>query len=113
MPFSGTMGSLLKTLIQKGMGIQLPERGKDGKDAVNISLELATGGGELEYSYDKFGTKKKLLVKIPAGIRNGQKIRLKSLGAPGKNGGPQGDFYLKIRITVPLLSRIKKVFGAS
>jgi curved DNA-binding protein CbpA len=110
MPFPGILGGLLKTLIQRGMGIQFPEKGKDGRDTINISPELASRGGELEYTYNKFGIKKNLLVKIPSGISNGQKIRLKAMGATGKNGGPPGDFYLEIRVSVPLLSRMKNIF---
>jgi curved DNA-binding protein len=37
-------------------------------------------------------------LKIPAGARNGQKLRLKSRGIPGK---PPGDFYVTIGITLP------------
>jgi len=109
-PFSGITGNLLKNLIQKGLGIQFPERGKDGNDSISVSSEVASKGGELEYNYNKFGMKKKLLVKIPAGICDGQKIRLKAMGSPGKNGGPPGDFYLKARVHTPLLSRIKNTF---
>jgi DnaJ-class molecular chaperone len=110
MPFPGILGGLFKTLIQRGMGIQFPEKGKDGRDTISISPELAAGGGDLEYIYNKFGIKKNLLVKIPAGISSSQKIRLKAMGATGKNGGPPGDFYLEIRINVPLLSRMKNIF---
>jgi curved DNA-binding protein len=37
-----------------------------------------------------------LNVKIPKGIKNGQKIRLAGQGSPGYNGGENGDIYLKI-----------------
>jgi molecular chaperone DnaJ len=46
-------------------------------------------------------------VRIPAGVDDGQRIRLKGRGAPGRNGGPPGDLYVAVR-TVP-----HPVFGRS
>jgi molecular chaperone DnaJ len=37
-------------------------------------------------------------VKIPAGIRDGQKIRLAGRGHPGQQGGPAGDVLVEIHI---------------
>jgi len=37
---------------------------------------------------------KNIRITIPAGIEDGQKIRLKGHGAPGTNGGPNGDLYI-------------------
>lgn len=37
-------------------------------------------------------------VKIPAGVSNGQRIRLKGQGTLGENGGPNGDLWLVIHI---------------
>ena len=42
---------------------------------------------------------KVLEVSIPAGIDEGQRIRLSGKGEPGVNGGPPGDLYVEIRIT--------------
>jgi len=41
---------------------------------------------------------KNIRITIAAGIENGQKIRLKGHGAPGANGGPNGDLYITFRI---------------
>ncbi|HUL66957.1 MAG TPA: molecular chaperone DnaJ [Burkholderiaceae bacterium] len=41
---------------------------------------------------------KVLEVNIPAGIDEGQRIRLAGKGEPGVNGGPSGDLYVEIRI---------------
>ncbi len=43
-------------------------------------------------------TPKKLTVKIPKGIREGQKIRLQGQGSPGVMGGPPGDLYLIVKL---------------
>ena len=42
-------------------------------------------------------TAKSLNVKIPAGVTDGERIRLKGQGAPGIGGGANGDLYLTIR----------------
>lgn len=42
---------------------------------------------------------KNIRITIPAGIENGQVIKLKGYGAPGVNGGPSGDLYITFSIT--------------
>ncbi len=41
---------------------------------------------------------KKITVTIPKNIKNGAKLRLRNEGASGKNGGSNGDLYIKIKI---------------
>jgi len=40
----------------------------------------------------------KIRLTIPAGIENGQVIKIKGKGGPGINGGPNGDLYIKFKI---------------
>jgi molecular chaperone DnaJ len=42
--------------------------------------------------------KKKLSVKVPAGVDNGDRIRLAGEGEAGRNGGPPGDLYVEVRV---------------
>jgi curved DNA-binding protein len=37
-------------------------------------------------------------VKIPAGVRDGQRLRIAGQGEPGAGGGPPGDLYLRVRM---------------
>ena len=37
-------------------------------------------------------------VRLPEGVRDGQQIRLKGKGGPGRNNGPVGDLYIKVQI---------------
>lgn len=43
-------------------------------------------------------SRKKIQISVPAGIDNGQSIRIGGKGEPGKNGGPRGDLLVEIRV---------------
>lgn len=103
----GLLGKTVKFFLEKTLGVQLPERGKDRTDVIAISPLQAQMGGEIEYHRNA----KKLMVTIPQGIRDGQLIRLRGLGDPGKAGGEAGDLYLRVRVKRPLVRRIKELFA--
>jgi len=41
---------------------------------------------------------KQVKVKVPAGVKNGQRIRLKGKGGPGQNGAQSGNLYIRLKV---------------
>ncbi len=82
-------------------------KGQDVEMQLTVSLEetLSTESKQISFQvpqYDASGrhvsnTTKSLNVKIPAGVADGERIRLKAQGAPGIGGGANGDLYLIIK----------------
>ncbi len=76
-----------------------PAKGENIETEINVSIEDAFFGLEKKISLRTINGKMKTFsVKIPAGIRNGEKIRLLGQGKEGKNGGNNGDLFIKINI---------------
>ncbi|UCF91145.1 MAG: J domain-containing protein [Desulfobacterales bacterium] len=105
-PLRGNLGRITRFLLGKLGGVELPEDGTDINDVIDLSPQLALQGGP--YAYFLRRKSKKLVVKIPPGVREGQRIRLAGLGQEGKNGGRPGDLYLKVHIQKPLVRKIKE-----
>ena len=70
-------------------------RGGDHEAELELSLEEAARGGKRRIS---LGDGRDYEVNIPAGVRDGQRIRLAGEGGPGMSGGPSGDLFLRVRI---------------
>jgi curved DNA-binding protein len=110
LPFPGVLGKLIRFFLKKVTGVELPERGRDWQDTVKLSPEEVRDGAEVEYPYRKWGKPKNLMVKIPPKVRDGQRIKLKGMGSPGKAGGEPGDLYLQVQIRRSLAQRLKGLF---
>lgn len=105
----GGMGRLAQHLMGKVAGVIPPARGRDLHDTIRLPEDQARRGGPWAYAHKRRG--KRLVVRIPPGVRDGQKIRLAGMGAEGRGGGPSGDLFLKVSIRRTLLSRAKKLLG--
>jgi DnaJ-class molecular chaperone len=107
-PVGGNLGKAMRFVLQKVSGVQFPENGADIDERLYLAPLQALQGGP--YAYYLRRRSKKLVVKIPAGIRDGQRIRLEGMGGKGKAGGIPGDLFLKVHIRKPLLKSIKDFF---
>jgi curved DNA-binding protein len=85
------------------------KRGEDYEMNIELDLEDAYHGStrKLEISSTGQGLKR-LEVLIPAGVREGNRIKIAGEGKAGKNGGENGDLYLKIRIKPHPLYRVEE-----
>lgn len=108
---SSGLGKLIRYGLEKTFGVEFPRRGKDIHDRISLPFDLASRGGKIQYASRKLS--KDIMVKIPAGIKEGQQIRLKGLGEEGKGGGEPGDLLIRIRLKKPLYRRIAALFGKS
>ncbi|MEI3789871.1 MULTISPECIES: J domain-containing protein [unclassified Chryseobacterium] len=78
-------------------------KGQDVHAELNLSLKDAAQTHP--QTFDING--KKVRITIPAGVYDGQQIKLKGHGNPGFNGGPNGDLYITFNIPVdPNFERI-------
>ena len=69
-------------------------RGQDYQSVLQLSLKDAYTTHQQTLTING----KKIRITIPAGVENGQVIRLKGYGAPGANGGPAGDLYITFEV---------------
>jgi DnaJ-class molecular chaperone len=116
--FGGGFGRSTRT-IRRG-----PVQGEDVESELELTIEEAYRGGQKSIQlstremcqacggqgYDgrsfcprcggmgMLSNTKTLSVKIPAGVADGCRIRLKGQGGEGLNGGARGDLYLKVRL---------------
>ena len=81
-------------------------RGQDVRATLDISLEDAIGGTTRRIQFSDGRT---LDVTIPKGAADGQTIRLRGQGAPGRGGGEAGDALIELKI---LPHRVFKLDGA-
>jgi len=108
-PLGGNLGKIVRFMLEKISGVQMPEDGADIHENLYLAAGQALQGGP--YAYYLRRRSKKLVVKIPPGIRAGQRIRLAGMGEKGKAGGKPGDLLLKVHIRKPLLETIKGFFA--
>jgi curved DNA-binding protein len=75
-----------------------PIRGADTEAELELTVEEAFKGGQRSVTLEGPDGRRTLDVKIPAGVTNGQRIRLAGQGGRGSEGAPNGDLYFVVRI---------------
>lgn len=73
-------------------------QGADVEAILPIDVETAYAGGERELQLQADGAPARVRVKIPPGVRSGQRIRLAGKGRGGGHGLPAGDAYLEVQL---------------
>lgn len=98
--FGGTGGGFGKSSRGSSSG---KFKGQDVNAELNLNLKEAAQTHPQTFEING----KKVRITIPAGVYDGQQIKLKGHGSPGFNGGPNGDLYITFNIPVdPNFERI-------
>ncbi|MCK4658649.1 MAG: J domain-containing protein [Phycisphaerae bacterium] len=74
----------------------MPQHGTDVEQNLSLSFKQAVLGTTIDLPVPNHaaGQQETVSVKIPPGVENGKRIRLRGRGHPGQNGGPNGDLFL-------------------
>ena len=82
-----------------------PQKGANVSASITLSFHEALTGPTKEITVNG----KIVKVKIPKGVADGTKVRVKGKGAPGAGGGPTGDLIVKVSVgTHPIFGRTGK-----
>ena len=89
----------IKNNIDQKQNAKVPAKGENVETEITIDVEQAFFGINKSISLRaQDGKMKTFQIKVPAGIRNNEKIRLIGQGKQGINGGKNGDLFIKMNI---------------
>jgi DnaJ-class molecular chaperone len=102
---AGSFEDILQQFAGGGAGGRRPRRqptrtpGADLHHDLHIPFNTSITGGQAQLSVRRASGKvETITVKIPQGIENGKKIRLRGQGEPSSNGGPPGDLLITVYV---------------
>jgi DnaJ-class molecular chaperone len=75
-----------------------PRRGRDVESTVDLTLEDAFSGTTRRVALTRDGQTRTVDVRIPAGVKDGARVRAAGEGEPAPPGGTAGDLFLGVRI---------------
>jgi curved DNA-binding protein len=90
----GDYSDFFESLFGTGRGQQFRFRGQDYRAELHLNLEEAYRTHKQTLTVNG----KNIRITVPAGIENGQTIKIDGYGAPGTNGGPNGDLFITFSI---------------
>jgi len=73
-------------------------RGRDLEHAIDLTLEEAFGGTTRRIVTTRGGKERSVEVRIPAGVKDGARVRAAGEGSPAARGATAGDLYLIVRL---------------
>ena len=89
-------GKAMRFTLKKMLGVERPSaKGRDLHHEITLSPKEAYVGGERKIKYRRRREKKKLVIKVPPGITQGARIRLRGMGLKGET---PGDLYISVKI---------------
>jgi len=89
---TGELRRVQQSLIGQFVSVSACDRCRGEGQVILTPCQECKGGGRVRSSH-------RVLVSIPAGIDDGQQIRLPGEGEPGVHGAPAGDLYVAIAVT--------------
>lgn len=75
-----------------------PRRGRDIEQALSLTLEEAFTGTSRHLSIERKGRPHTVEVRIPPGVKEGSRVKVRAEGEPGTSEMPPGDLYLVVRL---------------
>jgi DnaJ-class molecular chaperone len=100
---AGGFGDFFRQFGQRGRGADgraRPAAGADIEHELAVPFATAVLGGEAQIGLRRAdGRTESIRVKIPVGIEDGKKIRLRGQGEQGTGGGPAGDILIRVHVT--------------
>lgn len=93
-----TQGRSFRTRTRTGARAQRPARGGDVEAELEVTLEEAFHGTRKSLRLQTPEGPRSYEVRIPAGVKEGSRIRLSGQGGSGHGGGPGGDLFLMVRL---------------
>jgi len=91
----GAFSDFFESLFGSARTGDIRMRGADQEAVVDLSLEEAAAGGPLRVS---LADGRSFTVNVPAGVRDGQRIRVAGRGGEGIGGGSTGDLFLRVHL---------------